>query len=80
MHMTPAEILQAMTINAAYAVDRAAQIGSLEPGKRADVVIMNAPNWDYVIYHFGINHVDKVIKNGCVVVDGAQLVYEGGDL
>jgi len=80
MHMTPAEILQAMTINAAYAVDRAAQIGSLEPGKRADVVIMNAPNWDYVIYHFGINHVDKVIKNGCVVVDGTQLVYEGGDL
>jgi imidazolonepropionase len=78
MHMTPEEILQAMTINAAYAVDRAGQVGSLVPGKQADIVIMNAPNWDYVIYHYGINHVDKVIKNGCVVVDNAQLVYQGG--
>ncbi|HWQ73789.1 MAG TPA: imidazolonepropionase [Syntrophomonas sp.] len=75
MQMTPAEILQAITINAAYAVDRANQIGSLEAGKRADLLILNAPNWDYVTYHFGINHVDKVIKGGRVVVDDAQLVY-----
>lgn len=76
MQMTPAEILQAITINAAYAIDRANQIGSLEAGKRADLLILNAPNWDYVIYHFGINHVDKVIKSGRVVVDNAQLIYE----
>jgi len=75
MHMTPAEILQAMTINAAYAIDRADQIGSLEPGKRADILVLNAPNWDYVVYHYGINHVDKVIKNGHLVVDNTQLVY-----
>lgn len=78
MHLTPEEILRGMTINAAHAIDRAAQIGSLEAGKRADLVILNAPNWDYVVYHFGINHVDKVIKNGRVVVDKTQLVYEGG--
>ena len=75
MHMTPAEILQAMTINAAHAIDRADQIGSLEPGKRADILVLNAPNWDYVVYHYGINHVDKVIKNGHLVVDNTQLVY-----
>lgn len=80
MHMTPAEILPAMTINAAHAIDRSGSIGSLEQGKQADIIILNAPNWDYVIYHYGINHVDKVIKNGRVVVDNTQLVYQGGDV
>jgi len=80
MHMTPAEILPAMTINAAHAIDRSEVIGSLVPGKQADIIILNAPNWDYVIYHYGINHVDKVIKNGRVVVDNTQLVYQGGNV
>jgi imidazolonepropionase len=80
MHMTPAEILQGMTINAAHAIDRSALIGSLEPGKQADIIILNAPNWEYVIYHYGINHVDKVIKNGRVVVENTQLIYQGGDV
>ncbi len=75
MHMAPAEILQAMTLNAAHAIDRADRIGSLETGKQADILILNAPNWDYIVYHYGINHVDKVIKNGRVVVDNTQLVY-----
>ncbi|MBP1761883.1 MAG: imidazolonepropionase [Firmicutes bacterium] len=80
MHMTPAEILPAMTINAAHAIDRSELIGSLEEGKQADIIILNAPNWEYVIYHYGINHVDKVIKNGRVVVNNTQLVYQGGDV
>ena len=80
MHMTPAEILPAMTINAAHAIDRSEVIGSLEEGKQADIIILNAPNWEYVIYHYGINHVDKVIKNGRVVVDNTQLVYQGGNV
>jgi len=74
MHLSPVEILQAMTINAAHAVDRASEIGSIAAGKRADLLILNAPNWDYVVYHFGINHVDKVIKNGVIVVDNGQLI------
>jgi imidazolonepropionase len=74
MKLSPEEILRGMTINAAYAVDRSAQIGSIEAGKKADLVILNAPNWNYVIYHFGINHVDKVIKDGRVVVDHGRLV------
>ncbi len=74
MQLSPEEILKGMTINAAYAVDRAAEIGSIEAGKKADLVILNAPNWDYVIYHFGINHVDKVIKSGRLVVEDGRLV------
>ena len=69
-----------MTINAAHAIDRSEVIGSLEEGKQADIIILNAPNWEYVIYHYGINHVDKVIKNGRVVVDNTQLVYQGGNV
>lgn len=74
MKLSPEEIIKGMTINAAYAVDRASEIGSLEVGKKADLVILDAPNWDYVIYHFGINHVDKVIKNGVIVVDHGRLI------
>jgi imidazolonepropionase len=69
MHMTPAEAITAATINAAHAVDRAGEVGSLEVGKRADVAVLNAPNHKFLGYHFGVNLVDKVIKNGRLVVD-----------
>ncbi len=69
MRMTPAEAITAATINAAYAVNRAGEVGSLEVGKRADVVVLNAPNHRFLGYRFGVNLVDKVIKNGRVVVD-----------
>ena len=69
MKLTPEEIIKGMTINAAHAVDRVTEIGSLEAGKKADIIIFDAPNLNYVVYHFGINHVDKVIKDGKLVVD-----------
>jgi imidazolonepropionase len=69
MHMTPAEAITAATINAAHAVNRAGEVGSLEAGKRADVAVLNAPNHKFLGYHFGVNLVDKVIKNGRLVVD-----------
>lgn len=74
MKLTPEEIIKGMTINAAYAVDRASSIGSIEPGKQADLVILKAPNWDYVIYHFGVNHVDTVIKKGKIVVEHGRFI------
>jgi len=74
MKLLPEEILKCMTINAAYAVDRSAEIGSIEVGKNADIVVFDAPNIDYIVYHFGINHVDKVIKNGKLVVVNGQLM------
>ncbi len=74
MKLLPEEILRCMTINAAHALNRAAEIGSIEAGKKADLVIFDAPNFDYVVYHFGVNHVDQVIKNGQMAVDQGRLV------
>lgn len=74
MGMTPPEIICAMTINAACAICRGDEIGSIEPGKKADIVIFDVPNLNYLIYHFGINHVDSVIKNGSIVVKDKMLV------
>ena len=74
MKMTPEEIIKGMTLNAAHAVDRAGETGSLEVGKKADIVIFNAPNLEYVVYHFGINHVNTVIKSGKVVVEDGRIV------
>ena len=69
MHMTPAEAITAATINAAHAVNRAGEVGSVEVGKRADVTILNVPNHKFIGYRFSVNLVDKVIKNGRIVID-----------
>jgi imidazolonepropionase len=68
MKMTPKEIITAMTINAACAVGREREVGSLERGKKADIAIFDVPNLNYLVYHFGINHVDTVIKDGRIAV------------
>lgn len=75
LKMTPNEVLTAVTINAAYAIDRANKIGSLDVGKNADFVVFDAPNIEYLMYHFGINHTKKVYKNGKLVVDDKVIVY-----
>jgi imidazolonepropionase len=64
MHMTPAEALVAATLNAAYAVGRGADIGSLEIGKQADVIILNVPDYRHLAYRIGENLVATVIKRG----------------
>lgn len=76
LKMTPNEVLTAVTINAAYAIDRADKIGSIEVGKNADFVVFNARNVEYLMYHFGINHTKKVYKNGNLVVDNKVVVYD----
>jgi imidazolonepropionase len=69
MRMTPAEAITAATINAAHAVNRAGEVGSLEVGKRADITILNVPNHKFIGYRFSVNLVDRVIKNGRMVID-----------
>ncbi len=69
MHMTPAECIVATTINAAHAICRAKEVGSLEVGKRANVAILDAPNHRFLGYSFSVNLVDKVIAEGRLVVD-----------
>lgn len=73
MGLTPAEVITAATINAAHAIKRGKEIGSLEIGKKADVLIASVPNYMQLQYHFGMNHTDTVIKNGKVVVEGGKL-------
>ncbi|WP_445614007.1 imidazolonepropionase [Geobacillus sp. YF-1] len=73
MRMTPAEALAAATINAAHAIGRAHVIGSLEPGKKADLVVFNVPNYVQIMYYYGVNHAETVIKDGKVVVAGGKV-------
>lgn len=67
MGLTPEQILAGVTINAAYAIKREADIGSIEAGKRADFAIFDAPNIAHIVYHFGINRIHEVWKDGYIV-------------
>ncbi len=69
MKLTPAEAIIATTINAAHAINRAKEVGSIEVGKKADVIVLDVPNHKFLGYRFGVNLVDKVMKNGRIVVD-----------
>ncbi|KKN58565.1 hypothetical protein LCGC14_0550730 [marine sediment metagenome] len=67
LKLTPAEAVTAATINAAYALDRGDRVGSLEPGKQADLIIVNTIDERELACHFGVNNVRTVIKAGKVV-------------
>ncbi|MDI6905330.1 MAG: imidazolonepropionase [Candidatus Bathyarchaeia archaeon] len=69
MRLTPAEAITAATINSAHAIGRTSEVGSLEIGKKADVIVLDVPNHMFLGYRFGVNLVDKVVKNGRLVVD-----------
>lgn len=68
--LSPAEAICAATYNAACAVDRGDRIGSIESGKQADLLVLDIPNYRYLPYHFGVNYVTTVVKNGRIVVGG----------
>ena len=72
--ISPAQIINAVTINAAHAVDRASQIGSLEIGKIADILVFNRAEYGMLINNFGINLIDKVIKDGKIVIDNCNRI------
>ncbi len=64
MRMSPEEAITAATINAAAALNLSNEIGSIDIGKKGDVIILDIPNYKFLTYHFGENHIYKVIKNG----------------
>jgi imidazolonepropionase len=66
MGLTPAQAIAASTINAAHAIRRADRVGSLEPGKQADLLILSVPDYRHLGYRFGTNLVKQVIKRGGV--------------
>jgi imidazolonepropionase len=74
MKMTAAEALAASTINAAHSIQRAHEIGSLEVGKKADIVVFDAPNHRYFPYHYGVNLAEKVFKSGRLVAEKGRRV------
>ena len=74
MRMLPAEAITAATINAAWAIGEEDCAGSLEVGKQADILVLDVPNHEHLCYHFGVNLVETVVKNGKVVVEGGQRI------
>lgn len=69
MQLSVEETITALTINGAAALDRADQIGSIDIGKKADLVLHEFPSYKYIPYHIGVSTVEKVIKNGVLILD-----------
>ena len=67
--LLPGEVLTGVTLNAAAGIGLQKEIGTLEPGKRADIVLWDAGNLDYIFYRFGENLVRMVIKDGRLVCE-----------
>lgn len=68
LRLTPAQAIASATINAAAAIQQQARIGSLEPGKQADLIILNVNDYRHLGYRFGGNLVERVVKRGEFVV------------
>ena len=77
MGLTVEETLTAMTLNAAASVREAGIRGTLEPGKRADVVLLDAPSLEHLVYHWGVNLVSGVLVAGEPVVVSGKLLRSG---
>lgn len=69
MKMTANEVITAATLNSARAINMDMAVGSLEVGKKADIVLMDIPDYQYLPYHYGVNHAQKVIRHGAVVYE-----------
>ena len=69
MNMSTEEAVSALTINGAAALDRADQIGSIDTGKKGDVIVLEFPSYTYIPYHLAVSTVEKVIKQGNLVYD-----------
>ncbi|MHA1941855.1 MAG: imidazolonepropionase [Candidatus Hodarchaeales archaeon] len=74
MKMTAAEALTAATINAAHSIERAEEIGSIEVGKIADLVIFDAPNHRFFPYNYGVNLAEIILKKGNIVAKSGRRI------
>jgi imidazolonepropionase len=64
--LAPAEALAAMTVNAAHVLGRAQEVGRITPGYRADLTLLDAPDWRYLSYHLAGDIVAAVVRDGAV--------------
>ena len=69
MNISTEEAINALTINGAAALSRADQIGSIDSGKKGDLIVLEFPSYTYIPYHLGVSTVEKVIKQGNLVYD-----------
>ena len=74
LKMTIEEAINAVTANPAYALGLQDEVGSLEVGKKMDLILCEIPNYLYLVYHLGINPIKYVIKNGRLVVKDGSLI------
>ena len=75
LRITPAQAIAAATINAAAAIGCADRLGSLEPGKQADILILTENDYRHLGYRFATNLVDTVIKKGWPVVIQQEVTH-----
>ena len=82
MGLSAEESIAAATINPAVTIGRHDTIGSLEPGKQADLIVLEAPDYRFLPYRPGVNLIGTVVKDGEVVVRDRRIVYQepGGEL
>jgi imidazolonepropionase len=71
------EAINACTANAAFALARHESVGSLQKGKKMDLILCDAPNYPSIVYHLGINPIKHVIKKGKLVVKDGKILREG---
>jgi imidazolonepropionase len=76
MRMSPAEAIVAATINGAHALGLADRVGSIEPGKQADLVVFDVADYREIPYHFGLNLVSMVLKRGAVLYQQGEILWE----
>jgi imidazolonepropionase len=67
MGMSVEEAIAASTLNGAASLNLSETIGSLEVGKQADIILYDVPDFRHLAYHFGANHVAKIIKRGTIL-------------
>jgi imidazolonepropionase len=73
LKMTPAEALTAATINAAHSIQKANEVGSIETGKRANMLVLGIPEFRFLAYRIGSNLVDTVLIDGKIVARDGRL-------
>jgi imidazolonepropionase len=79
MKMSPEEALLGVTLYGAWAMGLEHEVGSIRTGKQCDLVLADVPNWRWLSYFYGVNHVSRVIKRGELVCSEGVVYSPGGE-
>ncbi|WP_010097660.1 imidazolonepropionase [Ornithinibacillus scapharcae] len=73
LKLSPEEIWYAVTVNAANAIGKGEVAGTIAVGRKADIVLWDAPNYLYIPYHYGVNHANTVMKHGKIIYERQEI-------